>query len=86
MPLRGLFYLAAEYQRLVSEQEMDIYRKSLLMLPLPRYIVLCNASEMKEEKSILRLSDAYGIKGEASLEYLKGFSDCKQGQGDRDDT
>ena len=86
MPLRGLFYLAAEYQRLVSEQEMDIYRKSLLMLPLPRYIVLYNASEMKEEKSILRLSDAYGIKGEASLEYLKGFSDCKQGQGDRDDT
>lgn len=47
----------------------------------PRYIVLYNASEMKEEKSILRLSDVYGIKGEASLKYLKGFSDCKQGQG-----
>ena len=44
------FILQTEYQRLVSEQEMDIYRKSLLMLPLPRYIVLCNASEMKEEK------------------------------------
>ena len=49
MPLRGLFYLATGISASGLRAEMDIYRKSLLMLPLPRYIVLCNASEMKEE-------------------------------------
>lgn len=68
MPLRGLLYFTEEYQRLIDEQKMNLYGEKLLFLPLPRYIVLCNAADMKEEKKVLRLSDAYRIKGDASLE------------------
>ena len=68
MPLRGLLYFTEEYQRLIDEQKMNLYGEKLLLLPLPRYIVLCNAADMKEEKKTLRLSDAYRIKGDASLE------------------
>lgn len=68
MPLRGLLYLTEEYQRLIEEQKMNLFRNTLLLLPLPRYIVLSNAEDLKEEKKILRLSDSYRVKGEASLE------------------
>lgn len=38
---------------------MDIYSRSLLKLPTPRYIVLYNGTEKEEERIQLRLSSAY---------------------------
>ena len=61
------FIFTEEYQRLIDEQKMNLYGEKLLRLPLPRYIVLCNAADMEEEKRS-SVSDAYRIKGDASLE------------------
>lgn len=39
MPLRGLFYFAKLYQGYVAEHELNVYLKSRIKLPTPRYIV-----------------------------------------------
>ena len=67
MPLRGLFYFAAEYQRIIRDRQLNIYGTKLLQLPTPRFVILCNAEDMKEERQILRLSDSFSGKN-ASLE------------------
>jgi hypothetical protein len=59
MPLRGLFYFTAEYQKIVEERQYNIYGSRRIELPAPRYVVLCNAEDMKEERTTLRLSELY---------------------------
>lgn len=62
MPLRDLFYVAKEYQKLMDGA--SIYASRLLKLPAPRFIVFYNGSEARPEREVLRLSDAYYTKEE----------------------
>lgn len=62
MPLRDLFYVAKEYQKLVDDA--SIYASRLLKLPAPRFIVFYNGNEARPEREVLRLSDAYHTKEE----------------------
>ena len=39
MPLRGLIYFAKLYQLYVSNQDEDLYGKTLVKLPAPKYVV-----------------------------------------------
>ena len=59
LPLRGLIYFAAEYQRIIQDEKLNIYGTKLLQLPIPRYVILCNAESMQEERKILKLSDSF---------------------------
>ena len=61
MPLRGLFYFASLYQKYISgEKRYRIYGPGLVKIPAPRFVVLYNGkNNMKTEKQILRLSDAF---------------------------
>lgn len=59
MPLRGLMYFAQLYQIYVSNHEQDLYGKTLIKIPAPRYVVFYNGDKKLEETSYLKLSDAF---------------------------
>lgn len=61
MPLRGLFYFAKLYQGYVAEHELNVYLKSRIKLPTPRYIVFYNGTERDGDRIEFRLSDAFGM-------------------------
>lgn len=59
MPLRDLFYIACEYEKLVDEK--SLYRTKAIKIPTPRFIVFYNGTEEAPENQILKLSDLYSI-------------------------
>ncbi len=57
MPLRDLFYVAREYQKLVGAR--SIYTSSVVKIPAPRFITFYNGMRRIPETVHLKLSDAY---------------------------
>ena len=57
MPLRDLFYICREYEKLVGQE--NLYRRKKLQIPTPRFIVFYNGIDWQEEHQILKLSDLY---------------------------
>ncbi len=57
IPLRDLFYISGEYQKLVDQK--SIYSLTLLKLPEPNFIVFYNGTEKKADRWVNCLSDAY---------------------------
>ena len=67
IPLRDLFYISAEYQKLVNRK--SLYSSSLQKIPAPYFIVFYNGTEKKEEYWENSLSEAYeNMTGEPRLE------------------
>ena len=70
MPLRSLFYVTDTYRTMVTYSEL--YRRTLLHIPEPHFITFYNgSSEMKEDKKIMKLSDAFVrvASGKKDVEY-----------------
>ena len=59
MPLRGLFYFSTLYKAYLSAQEKDLYGKTLVKIPAPRYVVFYNGDRKTGDVVKLRLSDAF---------------------------
>ncbi len=59
LPLRDLFYIASEYEKLVSDK--SLYSNTLVKLPTPNFLVFYNGQESAPERSVLRLSDAFEV-------------------------
>lgn len=59
MPIRGLIYLARNYDAYISEQHLDIYSSVLQKLPMPQYIIFYNGTENAPERQYLDLTDAF---------------------------
>lgn len=69
IPLRDLFYIAAEYQRLVDKK--SLYSSALQKIPNPHFIVFYNGSMPIEDCCTSRLSDAfYHVTDKPSLELV----------------
>ena len=67
MPLRDLFYIAAEYQKLVDNR--SLYSSRLQKIPSPVFLVFYNGTEEKEDYWVNYLSEAYeNFLGEPNLE------------------
>ena len=67
MPLRDLFYIAGEYQKLVDHS--SLYASSLQKIPAPSFLVFYNGTERKEDSWVSYLSEAYeNLSGEPNLE------------------
>ena len=67
MPLRDLFYISSEYQKLVNKK--SLYSSSLQKIPAPNFIVFYNGTEKEEESWENSLSEAYeNLTGEPRLE------------------
>ena len=57
MPLRDLFYICREYERLIGLE--SLYRRKAIQIPNPRFVVFYNGTDWHEEYQILKLSDLY---------------------------
>ena len=67
MPLRDLFYISSEYQKMVDWK--SLYTSTRLRIPTPNFIVFYNGTEKKEDKWVDYLSESYeNMSGEPNLE------------------
>ncbi|MGN0378893.1 MAG: hypothetical protein ACI4EU_04840 [Butyrivibrio sp.] len=57
MPLRDLFYIASEYQRIVSNK--PLYSTKLQKIPTPKFIVFYNGQDKADDRVELKLSSAF---------------------------
>ena len=57
IPLRDLFYISCEYQKLVNDR--SLYSPRLQKIPAPKFIVFYNGLQEKGDIVELRLSDAF---------------------------
>ena len=60
MPLRDLFYVSNEYQKLIGDKK-SLYASKAVKIPAPRFIVFYNGTGKRSEKEWLKLSDLYEI-------------------------
>lgn len=58
LPLRGLFYFADIYRKIVGKNS-DLYSSKLIKLPVPQFIVFYNGLGDAPEKQTLYLHDAF---------------------------
>lgn len=68
MPLRNLFYIARLYEKLLVKR--DLYSKTKVMIPAPKFFVFYNGKESQPDKRILKLSDSYGANAGNDLELI----------------
>ena len=59
IPLRDLFYISSEYQKLVDKK--SLYVSSIVKIPEPQFIVFYNGTRKADDKQELRLSQMYEI-------------------------
>ncbi|MBR5127553.1 MAG: hypothetical protein IKU69_03895 [Roseburia sp.] len=58
LPLRGLFYFARLYQKLVGN-EKKLYSSKKIELPYPQFVVFYNGTVNEPERQVLELSDSF---------------------------
>ncbi len=68
MPLRGLFYFADLYKRLIKDR--DLSTRSRIKIPTPHYVVFYNGKERREEVFYQKLSEAFESDEEGCLEIV----------------
>ncbi|MDO4328851.1 MAG: hypothetical protein Q4C66_05900 [Lachnospiraceae bacterium] len=59
MPLRGIFYFSSLYSGYVKVRKLDLYSRSRIMIPTPRFVVFYNGTRREPERRELRLSDSF---------------------------
>ena len=59
MPLRDLFYVAKQYEKMVQKEHLDLYSRKRIRIPSPRFVVFYNGTEDQPERKILRLSESF---------------------------
>ena len=69
MPLRDLFYICSEYQKLVDKK--SLFSSTLQKIPAPNFIEFYNGSTVISDCTELRLSSAFEhLSGEPKLELI----------------
>ena len=67
MPLRDLFYISSEYQKLVDKR--SLYSSLLQKIPAPQFIVFYNGTEKEKDSWVNHLSEAFeNLSGAPKLE------------------
>ena len=67
MPLRDLFYISSEYQKLVDKK--SLYSSILQTIPAPQFIVFYNGTEKRKDSWVNHLSEAFeNLPGNPKLE------------------
>ena len=67
MPLRDLFYISSEYQKLLDKK--SLYSSVLQKIPAPQFIVFYNGTEKKKDSWLNHLSEAFeNLSGNPKLE------------------
>ncbi len=67
MPLRDLLYVTRVLQNRI--RNANLYSKSLVRIPAPRFVVFYNGTDFQPEQQVLRLSDSFEkVQEQPSLE------------------
>ncbi len=66
MPFCFLKYVNELYEELINSKKL--YSEQQIPLPVPKFVVFYNGSKPQPERKILKLSDAFSIKEEPTLE------------------
>lgn len=61
MPLRGFMYFGDLYEKYLAENQLNIYGRSLVKIPTPKYYVFYNGTESQPDNIKLKLSDAFTV-------------------------
>ena len=78
MPLRDLFYISNEYQKLLDQK--SLYSSSLQKIPAPNFIELYNGTDTLSDFSEHRLSSAFeNLSGEPKLELIVTVLNINEG-------
>ena len=78
IPLRDLFYICSEYQKLVDKK--SLYSSSLVKLPAPNFIEFYNGSRELPDCTKQRLSEAFeNFSGEPGLELVVTVLNVNEG-------
>ena len=78
MPLRDLFYISNEYQKLLDKK--SLYSSSLQKIPAPNFIELYNGTHTLSDFSEHRLSSAFeNLSGEPKLELIVTVLNINEG-------
>lgn len=78
MPLRDLFYISNEYQKLLDKK--SLYSSSLQKIPAPNFIELYNGTDTLSAFSEHRLSSAFeNLSGEPKLELIVTVLNINEG-------
>ncbi len=59
MPIRGLVYFSRLYEAYIKENSLNIYGRTLVPLPTPKYIIFYNGKDKQPDIQEFRLSDAF---------------------------
>ncbi len=59
MPIRGLVYFSRLYEAYIKENRLNIYSRTLVPLPTPKYVIFYNGQDKQPDIRELRLSDAF---------------------------
>lgn len=59
MPLRFLIYFSEMMKDLINRKKYDLYGKKLIPIHTPKFVVFYNGVKERQEKEIMRLSDAF---------------------------
>ncbi|EEG91729.1 hypothetical protein ROSEINA2194_04453 [Roseburia inulinivorans DSM 16841] len=78
MPLRDLFYICSEYQKLVDKK--SLFSSTLQKIPAPNFIEFYNGSTVISDCTELRLSSAFEcLTGEPKLELIVTVLNVNEG-------
>ena len=69
MPLRDLFYVSKEYEKMVVTR--SLYSREKVKIPAPHFIVFYNGMEKQPEREVLKLSDLYNVEEDDPMLELK---------------
>lgn len=61
MPLRGLLYFAQLYQKEVAKRKLDIFGRSRIKIPSPKFVVFYNGTQEQDDIVKYRLSDLFEV-------------------------
>ncbi|MBE5891763.1 MAG: hypothetical protein E7286_00125 [Lachnospiraceae bacterium] len=59
MPLRGLFYLARQYEGIIAKTQENLYGSKLVKIPTPEFVIFYNGTIEQQDRMELYLSDAF---------------------------
>ncbi len=57
MPVRNLIYFSTILQKIIKNR--NIYGKTLIKIPVPKFVVFYNGEESQDAEYVMRLSDAF---------------------------
>ena len=59
MPLRGLIYLARQYEGFIAKEQENLYGSKLVKIPTPAFVIFYNGTKEQPDQMKLYLSDAF---------------------------